>query len=82
MRPLYPSAHHDRFVHSLGVYYLARLAFHHIKENTDTKDISSDVLDHYKPLFLVAALMHDCGHAPFSHTFEEFYNGCSPQTEK
>lgn len=74
MRPLYPSAHHDRFVHSLGVYYLASLAFHHIKKNTNPQYIKSVDLDHYKPLFLVAALMHDCGHAPFSHTFEEFYN--------
>lgn len=74
MRPLYPSAHHDRFVHSLGVYYLASLAFHHIKKNTTPEYIKSVDLDHYKPLFLVAALMHDCGHAPFSHTFEEFYN--------
>ncbi len=74
MRPLYPSAHHDRFVHSLGVYYLASLAFHHIKKNTNPEYIKSVDLDHYKPLFLVAALMHDCGHAPFSHTFEEFYN--------
>lgn len=27
MRTLYPSAHHDRFVHSLGVYHLGKLAF-------------------------------------------------------
>ena len=41
MRPLYPSAHHDRFVHSLGVYYLASLAFHHIKKNTNPEYIKS-----------------------------------------
>lgn len=40
MRPLYPSAHHDRFVHSLGVYYLASRAFHHIKKNTNPEYIT------------------------------------------
>jgi len=74
MRPLYPSAHHDRFVHSLGVYHLANLAFHHLKRNTATDLLPGIELSDYKGPFLVAALMHDCGHAPFSHTFEEFYN--------
>ena len=27
MRALYPSAHHDRFVHSLGVFHLGTLAY-------------------------------------------------------
>ena len=74
MRPLYPSAHHDRFAHSLGVYHLANLAFHHLKRNTDPTLLPGIDLSDYKASFLVAALMHDCGHAPFSHTFEEFYN--------
>ena len=27
MRALYPSAHHDRFVHSLGVFHLGKMAY-------------------------------------------------------
>ncbi len=74
MRPLYPSAHHDRFAHSLGVFYLANFAFHYLKKNTDSSSLSGINLDDYKSSFLIAALMHDCGHAPFSHTFESYYN--------
>jgi uncharacterized protein len=74
MRPLYPSAHHDRFAHSLGVFYLASVAFQRIRENTPSTLVVPSDLDAYENDFLIAALMHDCGHAPFSHTFEEFYN--------
>lgn len=74
MRPLYPSAHHDRFTHSLGVFHLAKIAFHHLCENTSGEVLKGVDLAAYKPAFLIAALMHDCGHAPFSHTFEEYYN--------
>lgn len=33
MRILYPSARHDRFIHSLGVYYLGHKAFKNFKNN-------------------------------------------------
>jgi uncharacterized protein len=74
MRPLYPSAHHDRFAHSLGVYHLSRLAFQHLKSNTQEGVLKGIKLEQYENPFTVAALMHDCGHAPFSHTFESFFN--------
>jgi hypothetical protein len=74
MRPLYPSAHHDRFTHSLGVYHLARTAFDSIVENTSQKDLGGVDLPGLCDSFLISALMHDCGHSPFSHTFEKYYN--------
>ena len=33
MRCLYPSARHDRFVHSIGTYYLAKLAMESLEKN-------------------------------------------------
>lgn len=33
MRPLYPSAQHNRFVHSIGVYHLAQQEFWGILDN-------------------------------------------------
>lgn len=72
MRPLYPSAHHDRFAHSLGVFHLASLMFNYLQENMEGSVIQN-LLKNYKDSFLIAGLMHDCGHAPFSHTFEGFY---------
>ncbi len=73
MRPLYPSAHHDRFSHSLGVFHLASIAFHHIEKNTKVTLLGDVNLKDYRWAFCIAALMHDCAHAPFSHTFEDYY---------
>lgn len=75
MRALYPSAHHERFTHSLGTYHLGSLAFHHFQKNSEKllKDINQNKWDKYKFTFLIACLMHDCAHAPFSHTFEHYY---------
>ena len=77
MRPVYPSARHDRFVHSLGVFHLASIAFGHLRRNTNPvifSGMSPDVLDAYGIAFEVAGLMHDCGHSPFSHTLEAYYD--------
>ena len=73
MRPLYPSAHHNRFVHSLGVYHLACLAFENLLHNTSDEILAKVDLKKYRWPFCIAGLMHDCGHAPFSHSFENYY---------
>jgi HD superfamily phosphohydrolase len=79
MRSLFPSARHDRFAHSLGVYFLGEKAFRGLFDNAraddyveDTEDITSFWRRHYW-LFLLSCLLHDCGHAPFSHSFEYLY---------
>lgn len=75
MRWLFPSARHDRFIHSLGVYHLASRIYEAIQANVQDDEIKA-LLENssLKSTFLVASLMHDCGHSPFSHTFEKFYN--------
>jgi len=76
IRVLYPSAHHDRFSHSLGVYHLGNIAFRNIRTNSEKKTIefiSEKEWEKYERTFLSACLLHDCGHAPFSHTFEKYY---------
>ena len=78
MRQLYPAAHHDRFIHSLGVFHLAQCVYRRLLDSCDEEDQTEirDVLEDsmVRNTFLIASLMHDCGHAPFSHTFESFYN--------
>ncbi len=76
MRVLFPSAHHDRFIHSLGVFHLGGLAFTHLYENAKSclDDIGNDDWERYKVSFLTGCLLHDCAHAPFSHTFEHYYD--------
>ena len=60
----YPGAVHSRFSHSLGVMYIAGLMGIHMVE-----------LGHLSPedvqLMRIIGLVHDVGHGPFSHIFEE-----------
>jgi len=81
---LYPSANHTRFEHSLGVMHLALLVFERIKgdiSNNQQKILSKDTADepfknlnYLKDHLLYASLLHDVGHAPFSHVGEIFYS--------
>ena len=75
MRCLFPGARHDRFVHSLGVYHLGARAYSALLRNTEEPPVIEVLKDErLHNTFLIACLMHDCGHAPFSHTFEDYYN--------
>ena len=69
---LYPSALHNRFVHSLGVFYLGKKAFSNFKRNVGN-DYKDYAWDKYGKTFILACLLHDVGHSPFSHTGEKFY---------
>ena len=74
MRILYPSAHHDRFAHSIGVFHLGQIAFLNLKNNSRSGIIDSEEdWKKYQVTFEIACLLHDCGHSPFSHTFEFLY---------
>jgi hypothetical protein len=60
----YPAAQHTRFEHSLGVMHIASQAGHALNEKGIIK------LDDIEILRL-SGLLHDIGHGPFSHLFEE-----------
>ena len=59
-------AESSRFTHSLGVFHLTRRAINHLSE------IDSRLKD-YKFILYGAALLHDLGHGPLSHTSEEIF---------
>ena len=61
---VYPGAQHSRFEHSLGTMHIASQAASILKEKNYLG------LDDVENLRL-AALLHDIGHGPFSHLFEE-----------
>ena len=60
----YPGAQHTRFDHSIGAMHLAKLAATRLAQIIDLK---SEQIGEIK----MAALLHDSGHGPFSHLFEE-----------
>jgi HD superfamily phosphohydrolase len=62
---VYPGATHSRLLHSLGVFHTARRLMEVIKKNVHPFD---DALAFQA---LAAALVHDVGHGPFSHAFED-----------
>ena len=61
---IYPGAQHTRFEHSLGVMHMASMAGHVLHEKGI---VSSDNIQNLR----FAGLLHDIGHGPFSHLFEE-----------
>lgn len=74
--PLYASSIHNRFIHSLGVFHLGEIAVNTILGELQSKYSNIDSLislEEVKATFLLACLLHDVGHAPFSHTGEKFY---------
>ncbi len=71
MRVLYPTAKHDRFSHSLGVFHLGRKAVEALQKDSSYAIFNANNYKRYKVLFLVACLLHDIGHTPFSHSLEE-----------
>jgi HD superfamily phosphohydrolase len=60
---VYPGANHTRFEHCLGVMFLAG----NVLENPH---ISQVVTEEEVDMTRISALLHDCGHGPFSHVFE------------
>jgi len=65
---VYPGAVHNRFSHSLGSMYVAGVfaeyAYSRLK-------LRSDELNRLKLIARLIGLLHDLGHGPFSHTFED-----------
>jgi len=61
---VYPGALHTRFEHSLGVMHIAGQAGQVLQEKgiANSNDIEN---------IRLAALLHDIGHGPFAHIFEE-----------
>jgi HD superfamily phosphohydrolase len=61
---VYPGANHTRFQHALGAMHLMQEAI------TVLKSKGEEISDDEAEAVLVAILLHDIGHGPFSHALE------------
>ena len=69
------TAEHSRFSHSLGVYEIARRICDNFARNYATQEEGDGLWDDSNRLVvLCAALLHDIGHGPYSHTFEKIFD--------
>lgn len=62
---VYPGAMHSRFLHSLGAMHLMHEAI------TSLREKGVQITDNEATASMAAILLHDVGHGPFSHVFEE-----------
>ena len=62
---VYPGAMHSRFLHSLGAMHLMHEAL------TSLREKGVEISEDEATAAMAAILLHDVGHGPFSHVFEE-----------
>ena len=65
---VYHCAEHTRFEHSLGVYEIVR------RMVTEVPDLSRELNEKEKVTVMLAGMLHDIGHGPYSHAFEGITN--------
>lgn len=65
---VFHTAEHSRFSHSLGVYEMARRIIRALMHR------GTVLCEDERLLVLSAALLHDLGHGPFSHSFESVFS--------
>lgn len=65
---VYHTAEHTRFSHSLGVYEIVR------RMVSEIPALSASLSPYEKCAVMLAGLLHDIGHGPFSHAFETVSN--------
>lgn len=64
---VYPGATHTRLNHSLGVFHTAKRIIRRIAVDERLPDLSLEGIK----AFLAAALLHDLGHFPYTHSFKD-----------
>lgn len=61
---VYPGAHHTRFHHAIGAMHLMSITLDNLRNK------GTEISDAEYEAALIAILLHDVGHGPFSHALE------------
>jgi HD superfamily phosphohydrolase len=68
---VFPGAEHTRFSHAIGTAHVMQALQHRIDACSDELPPEQRLDEEARADALAAALLHDLGHGPFSHLFEE-----------
>jgi HD superfamily phosphohydrolase len=68
---VFPGAEHSRFAHSLGATHVMVRLLARLRSIQDVLPAELRIDDETEADAIAAALLHDLGHGPFSHLFEE-----------
>ena len=78
----YPGAEHSRFAHSLGVMNFAQRILTTLNHRYRHDSAATGMLKTHERTVKAAALLHDVGHAPFSHMMERAFSALADHEEK
>ena len=77
----YPGAEHSRFAHAIGSAHVMQRYLRRVQALARELPESDRIDEGTAMVALAAALLHDVGHGPYSHTFETVLRGSPPHEE-